>query len=164
MIINRKWPAPFNCLREVSAWKSRAYVNLFKFNFSPIFKHYLLWSSSADWHQILCEASWEGSLQGMTLTFPSTNSCHSDEWSKISLARNDNQLVHAVRSYIILLNCRGDYWVWILLVKIRTHPSQTTGRVPVSYPALPKLSKLCWCRNFVSRAPRPLGLLLRIFV
>ena len=30
--------------------------------FSPIFKRYLLWSSMADWLQILCDASWGGSL------------------------------------------------------------------------------------------------------
>ena len=40
--------------------------------------------------------------QGMTLTF--SCSCHSDEGSKISLAPNDNQLVRAIHSYIILLN------------------------------------------------------------
>ena len=43
----------------------------------------------------------------MTLTFPS--SCHPDEWSKISLARNDNQLCHAVHSYIILLDCTSEF-------------------------------------------------------
>ena len=34
-------------------------------------------------------------FQDMTLTFPS--GCHSDEWSKISLVPNDNQLFHAVQ-------------------------------------------------------------------
>ena len=45
---------------------------------------------------------------GMRLAFPS--SCHLYEWSKILLARNYNQLVRAVQSNIILLNCtsRGD--------------------------------------------------------
>ena len=49
-------------MREVCACKARAHVNLFKFNSSPIFKCYLFWSSLADWLQILCAASWGGSL------------------------------------------------------------------------------------------------------
>ena len=50
-------------IRNLSSinWKFR-YFNFFFIFFSQLFKRYLLWSSGADWLQILCEASWEGSL------------------------------------------------------------------------------------------------------